>query len=337
MTAIKRVNRRRPSYFRGQLLDETDFRAEQEYHRDAWRRHHATFHSWGVIDGLTVTVDNGRAAVAPGVAIDSLGREVRLDEPAVLDLAGLSQGETIYVVLAYEEESGDPRPSDHGDAGASRMIEYSVLSAATTAGAGGAVTLARVTLNAKAADMVSYASTPYATSHVGSGRVGYRELQAGLRRGWVRLPFKPFPMEETKPFRIGPTEARSTDEGASGSMAVPVPPGATRLLRFRLAGEKNEGAIKIEFFRCGWDAAENDHEKSNVLILDFDPKTSSATNVEYTPSSKVAGAFKLTAPLEGALDPEHHALSVVITVTKKTSISLVAVEFGYPGDTEARA
>jgi len=332
MTPIKRVSRRRPSYFRGQLLDETDFRDEQAYHRDAWRRHHATFHSWGVIDGLTVTVENGRAVVSPGVAIDSLGREVRLDEPAVLDLAGFSPGEMIYVLLSYEEEAGDPRPSDHGDAGASRVTEYSVVSASTTAGAGGAVTLARVSLNAKAPEAVSYATTPYASSHVGVGRVGFRELQAGLRRGWVRLPFKPFPMEEAKPFRIGPTEARSTDEGASGSMAIPVPLGATRVLRFRLAGEKNDGAIKVEFFRCGWDAVENDHEKSSVLMLDFDPKKSTATNVEYSPSSKIPGAFKLTAPLEGDLDPEHHALSVVITVTKKTSISLVAVEFGYPGD-----
>jgi len=330
MTPIKRENWRRPSYFNGQLLDEGDFGAEQKYHLEAWRRHHATFHSWGVIDGLTVTVNDGRAMVAPGKAIDSLGNEVRLDEPAVLDLAGLPQGETIYVVLAHEEEAGEMRPSDQGKPGPTRVIEYSVLSASTTAGIGGAVTLARVTLNAKGSDAVSYANTTYASSHVGAGRVGFRELQPGLRKGWVRLPFKPFPMEEAKPFRIGPTEARSTDEGASGSMAIPVPLGATRLLRFRIAGEKNEGAIKVEFFRCGWDPVENDHEKSNVLILDFDPKKSTATNVEYTPSSKIQGAFKLTAPLEGELDPEYHALSVVITVTKKTSISLVAVEFGYP-------
>ena len=82
MTAIKRVTRHQPWFLRGQLLDETDFHAEQEYHRDVWRRHHAAFHSWGVINGLTVTVDNGRVSVAAGVAIDSLGHEVRLDEPA---------------------------------------------------------------------------------------------------------------------------------------------------------------------------------------------------------------------------------------------------------------
>jgi hypothetical protein len=335
MTPIKRENRRRPSYFRGQLLDETDFLAEQEYHREAWRRHHSAFHAWGVIDGLTVSVDGARATVAPGTAIDALGREVRLDEPAVLDLTDFTRGETIYIVLAYEEERGDVRPSEHGQSGVSSTIEYSVLSATTTAGARGAVTLARVTLAGKAADAVSYANTPYASSHVGPGRIGYREMQAGMRRGWVRTPCKPFPLEDAKPFRIGPTEARSTDEGAAGSMAIPVPPGATRVLRFRIAGEKNEGAIKVQVFNSGWDAIENDHEKTNILTIEFDPKKSTLSNVEYTHSSKLPGAFKFTAPVEAELDPEHHALSLVITVSKKTSISLVAVEFGYPGDTAA--
>jgi len=133
MTAIKRVNRRRPSYFHGQLLDEKDFLAEQEYHRANLRRHHATFHSWGVIEGLTVTVDNGRAVVAPGVAVDSFGREVRLDEPAVLELTGFSRGESFHILLAYEEDGGETRPTEHGASGASGIAEYSVVSASTTA------------------------------------------------------------------------------------------------------------------------------------------------------------------------------------------------------------
>jgi hypothetical protein len=330
MTPIRKENRRRPAYFRGQLLDETDFHAEQDYHLKAWQRHHATFHSWGVINGLTVTLQQGQAVVAPGAAIDSLGREVRLDEAVALDLTGFSAADTVYVLLTYEEEPGEPRATEHGEPGAARVIEYSVLSATTTAGAGGAVTLARLNLKEKGPDAVSYANTPYASSLVGPGRIGYRQLETGLRSGWVRLPFKPLPMEDRPAFRIGPTEARSTDEGASGSMAIPVPAGATRVQRFRIAGEKNEGAIKVEFFRCGWDPIENDHEKSNMLLLEFDPKSSTATHVEYSPSSKVAGAFKLTAPVDGDLDSEYHALSIVISVTKKTSISLVAVEFAFP-------
>jgi len=343
MTPIKKEMRRRPSYFNGQLLDEKDFRAEQQYHVDSWRRHQTAFHSWGVVDGLTVTVEHGKAVVAPGVAIDSLGHDVSLDQPTVLDLTGFPRGEAIYIVLAYEEEGGDAQPSDRGEAHASRWIEYSVLSASSTAGVGGAVTLARVTLQGKRGDVVSYANTQYASSLVGPGRIGYRELQAGLRSAWVRLPFKPFPIEDAKTFRIGPTEARSTAEGASGSMAIPVPPGAIRALRFRIAGEINEGAIKVELYRCGWDVAKDAPEvhhgdadredRTNVLMFEYDPKTSTATRGEYEPSSKKPGAYRFTGAIGRELDPEYHSLSMVITVTKKTSISLVAVEFGYPGDT----
>ena len=344
MTPIKRENRRRPSYFHGQLLDEKDFHDEQKYHIDSWRRHHASFHSWGVIRGLTVTAEKGKAVVAPGVAIDGLGREVRLDEATDLDLSGFSRGEPIYITLVCEEEGGEPRPADHGEPNASRTIEYSVLSASSTPGAGGAVTLARVTLGGgKHDDSVSYANTTYASSLVGPGQIGYRELDPSLRRGWVRFPFKPFPLEDAKPFRIGPTEARSTEQGAAGSMGIPVPAGATRVVRFRIAGEINEGAIKVEFYRCGWDtrkdAPEVHHgdvdreDRINILSFDYDPTTSTATRGEYEPSSKKPGAYRFTGPIGRELDPEYHSLSMVITVTKRTSISLVAVEFGYSGDT----
>ena len=104
MTPIKRATRHRPWYFRGQLLDETDFRVEQDYHRNAWHRHHTTFHSWGVIDGLTVTFhQDKKLSVAPGTAIDSLGREIHLAETATLDLTGFSSGETVYITLSTKK------------------------------------------------------------------------------------------------------------------------------------------------------------------------------------------------------------------------------------------
>ena len=56
MTAIRQLIRSRPAYFRGQLLDEADFRSEQDYHRDAGLLHNTTLHSWGVVEGLTVSL-----------------------------------------------------------------------------------------------------------------------------------------------------------------------------------------------------------------------------------------------------------------------------------------
>lgn len=339
MASTKRVTRSRPAYFRGQLLDETDFRVEQEYHRSASLRHNTTLHSWGVVDGLTVSLDGPRrVTVAPGVALDRLGREIAVEETTTLDLTSFDSGQAVSINLSYEEGTGEQRQSDYGE-GAARTMEYTVLSASTGDGGGMAVSLAQVRLDARAADAVSYAHTHYASSVLGPGSVGFRELGPGLRSGWVRLPFKPIPLEEQPPFRVGPTEARSTDEGASGSMAIPVPPGVTRVLRFRISGEKNEGVIKVEFFRCGWDAVEHDHEKKSIMTKEFETRSSGTSSSDRKRSSKssegskVSEAFEHTEVLteDRDLDAQYHALAVVVTASKKASISLIAVEFGYPG------
>ena len=329
MTSTKRVTRSRPAYFRGQLLDETDFRVEQDYHRNASLRHNTTLHSWGVVDGLTVSLDGRRVTVAPGVAVDRLGREIALDETTTLDVATFDSAQTISILLSYEEGTGEQRQSDYGE-GAARTMEYTVLSASTGDGGGMAVTLAQVRLESGGSGAVSYAHTHYASSVLGPASVGFRELDIGLHSGWVRLPFKPFPLEEQPAFRIGPTEARSTDEGAAGSMAIPVPPGVTRVLRFRISGEKNEGVIKVEFFRCGWDPVEHDHEKKSIMSKEFQTRGSSSDRKR---SSKTTEAYEHTEVLTGDqdLDAQYHALSVVVTATKKASISLIAVEFAYPG------
>jgi len=333
MIPVRRLSRTRLAYFRGQLLDEADFRAEQEYHRKAWSLHNQNFHDWGVVGGLEVALDDDRkqVSVAPGLAIDSAGREVSLHETAVLDISTFGADETLYILLSYDETTGEEQQTEFG-AGAARVMEYVVVSASTTDGAGGAVTLARLDSRAGGGNAVSYDDTRYAKSVLAPGQVGYRELKAALRSGWVRLPFKPITLENERAFRIGPTEARSSDEGASGSMAIPVPPGVTLAQRFRIAGETNEGVIKVEFFRCGWDPGEDDHEKTALLSRSFDAKDRGAVAAKRAAASKTALAFEYTAPIpEGTLDAEYHALSVVITATKKASISLVAVQFAFPG------
>jgi hypothetical protein len=177
---------------------------------------------------------------------------------------------------------------------------------------------------------ISYEPTKYASSILAPGVVSGRELAdgsvtqkklgEGLRTGWVRTPFKPIPLEGKKQFRIGPTEARSTDEGASGSMGIPAPPGVTEVTRFRIAGELNEGVISVALFRCGWDENEADHEKTTLLEKNF---------AGATPARSFAYTVDLDKAL-GKLNSEYHALSVVVEATRKASISLIAVEFGHP-------
>ncbi len=88
MTPLRRIAWKRPQYFRGELLDETDFQAEQDYHRKARLLHNLQFHSWGVVQGLTVSRESDtQVSVAPGLALDSLGREAILEEAAVLDVS----------------------------------------------------------------------------------------------------------------------------------------------------------------------------------------------------------------------------------------------------------
>src|SRR5262249_25646892 len=137
-------------------------------------------HSWGVAEGLTVSRHSDtQVSVAPGMAIDSLGRELIVEEVAVLAVSDFSPNQTVFVTLSYEEGTGDHRRSEHGE-GNARMTEYSVLTISATGGAGASVTLATVRLDsAGKVDTISYAQTKYASSVLAPGSVGTRELADG--------------------------------------------------------------------------------------------------------------------------------------------------------------
>lgn len=94
-----------------QFLHAADLRDEQRYHRAARWRHNRAVHSWGVVAGLEVNVEEAdgrfRATVGPGMALDGYGRELvvpyRLTADARLD------PDTAYDVwLEYAE--GEPSP-----------------------------------------------------------------------------------------------------------------------------------------------------------------------------------------------------------------------------------
>ncbi len=291
------------------------------------------FHHWGVVDGLGVAKhSDSEVIISPGFALDSFGRELIVDEAVILSIDEFGPNQTVYIALSFEEKLEENRAFEQAE-GPARMAEFSIASAGTSQPTGGAVTLATVRLDGAARIVelsVSYEHANYASSILAPGVVGYREiadysitqakLGQGLRTGWVRMCFKPIPMENKKPFRIGPTEARSTDEGASGSMGIPAPPGVTDVIRFRIAGELNEGVISVGLYRCGWNEKNSDHEKTTLLEKNFagaNPPRSFEHTVELDPAV-------------GRLDHQYHALAVVLEASKKASISLVAVEFGHP-------
>lgn len=72
----------------GMLLGVEDFRTVDAYHRGKMWLHSAWLHRQGTIWGLGVSVDlpNSEVRVAPGLAVDGLGRELYLHGPACLNL-----------------------------------------------------------------------------------------------------------------------------------------------------------------------------------------------------------------------------------------------------------
>ncbi|MBR9909399.1 MAG: hypothetical protein GYB33_03475 [Gammaproteobacteria bacterium] len=83
----------------GMLLGVEDFRTMDAYHRGKMWFHSAWLHRDGVIWGLRVSIDQARneIRVEPGAALDALGRELYLAQPACLNLSAW-----------YEEHKDDP-------------------------------------------------------------------------------------------------------------------------------------------------------------------------------------------------------------------------------------
>src|SRR3982750_3544524 len=122
------------------------FRAEQDYDRNTRLLHSLPFHSWGVVYGLAVSRESdGQVSVAPGLAVDSLGRAVILEEAAVIDVTEFGPNRTVFLTFSCDEKTEEARKSDYGE-GLARAVEYSILSASMTSGAGASVTLASVHL-----------------------------------------------------------------------------------------------------------------------------------------------------------------------------------------------
>jgi hypothetical protein len=109
---LDRTPAERPRYFEGQLLTADDLRDEQDYWVRKQRLHNIALHGSGVVCGLAVTSQgDGAVTVAPGIAIDRLGREIVVTGPLEIKLAtGLGECE---VVLRYAEEPS--RSSVHGE------------------------------------------------------------------------------------------------------------------------------------------------------------------------------------------------------------------------------
>jgi hypothetical protein len=312
--SVKRLN-----YFTHQFLREQDFKDEQKYHLEMRRRHNRLFHSWGVAEGLEVQRRGEREiTISPGVAIDGEGREIVLLTSMTRDLSSFTRDSHTYITISYRETWEE---SDHhnvgGVEGYARVTESPEVSEKKhqPPADGSVVTLARVRIND--------------VGHVGEIEMGAsvrkRAISPSPAAGWVRLPFKPIRLNPVRSrgklvkvvseeiaeefeFIVDEATAYCGEEGARGSMEVPVPPGAVRITGFRVAGT-TRGAVTVHLHRVGWNVHDNKGEKTLLLEETFG-----------------GPAFHRDLHANAALD-ESHALAVSIIAEGETYIWLVAAKF----------
>jgi hypothetical protein len=136
---VKRLN-----YYDHQFLRVPDFTDEQNYHLNMRRLHNSALHTWGIIQGLQVTLASGGTGTAvsvnAGVAIDSTGREIVLPADTNLELGGEAAGTTLFITIAYGEQQTDPT-TEAGGPGNTRITEMPNLSFSKTAPADTSMTL----------------------------------------------------------------------------------------------------------------------------------------------------------------------------------------------------
>lgn len=116
----------RPNYFEGRLLSAEDLRTEQAYHRRMRHLHNRAFHGSGIVSGLEVDGSGATVRVAPGLAVDGLGREILLEEEQSLVLPAGDQA-VVLLCLGYDEEEIDPVLTAQGDSSPSRIAERHAL------------------------------------------------------------------------------------------------------------------------------------------------------------------------------------------------------------------
>jgi len=310
--SVKRLN-----YFTHQFLREQDFQAEQAYHVAMRRQHNRLLHGWGVVEGFEVRKKSDHEVVIePGIAIDNQGREIVLATPVVRDLSSFERNSHTFIAIAYDETWDE---ADHHSAGGvegfTRVTESPTVSEHKHEPAkdGTLISLARVHLNENG------------NVHQIEKEIRTTLDTSGSAFGWMRLPFKPVRLEV---LRIGEklvparqwepgieftidTASAYCEKSARGTMAIPVPPGASKVKAFRMCGT-TKGKVELELVRTGWNIEENKGGHKVVLKRTVEREW-----------------FDEHVPIEEEFQSlnEFHSLAVSVIADGKTEIWLVAVRY----------
>jgi len=155
------------------------------------------------------------------------------------------------------------------------------------------------------------------TAELAQSGIMLQNLHPSIRSGWVRMAFEPSEVvtegsggRAAQPFLIGLSRTFCDERGATGTVAIPVPPGANRLKAFLIAGENNREKINIWMRISGWDPLNNRHVTNDVLKAEI-------TNAP----------FHKAFPINQPIDVESHTVNLYVQAIKDASISLIAAEF----------
>lgn len=105
----------RVNYFDRQFLRTQDFTDEQSYHVAMRRRHNIAHHTWGIVSGLEIVLEEGNFYVQPGVAVDGYGRELILPQRQALNAKAFvdKASKELDVWLVYGLKSTDKPPAGY--------------------------------------------------------------------------------------------------------------------------------------------------------------------------------------------------------------------------------
>ena len=116
---LRYFNFERNKYFYGKLLSVDDFESEQRYMNDKRRIINRFVHGTGVVCGMNVVpVDDITVSIEMGLALDSAGREIMLEQPVIKRLSTIDgfdayteedeENSFLYLCIEYDETEKEP-------------------------------------------------------------------------------------------------------------------------------------------------------------------------------------------------------------------------------------
>jgi hypothetical protein len=105
----------RVHYFDQQFLRKQEFEVEQAYHLHMRRRHNIAHHTWGIVFGLKLVMEENVPLVTPGLAVDGYGREIILAQTQPLPTALFDEkdSDVLDVWILYDRVGSDNAPAGY--------------------------------------------------------------------------------------------------------------------------------------------------------------------------------------------------------------------------------